>query len=192
MIELLRRLLVVRGLNYKGVTLIELVVTMAVFSIVLSIAAYSFKDVLWRNQVNVATNEFVTALNFARSEAVTRGQVVTVCRSLDANQADIPATPVPSCDAVGVAGWETGYIVFVDANGDGIRAANDDDLLRVFAGARGGVTMMGNVLNVANNIRYAATGFSPVNAPGTVTIGNTTKTISVVLSSNGRVRTETP
>jgi type IV fimbrial biogenesis protein FimT len=191
MIELLRRLLVVRGLNYKGVTLIELVVTMAVFSIVLSIAAYSFKDVLWKNQVNVASNEFVTALNFARSEAVTRGQVVTVCRSLNANLADTPATPEPSCTTALGSGWETGYIVFVDANGDGTRAANDD-LLRVFAGARGGVTMTGNVLNVANNICYAATGFSLGNTPGTVTIGNATRTISVVLSSNGRVRTETP
>ena len=185
MIELLRRLLVVRGLSCKGVTLIELVVTMAVFSIVLGIAAFSFKDVLWRNQVNVAVDEFVTTLNFARSEAVTRGQVVTACRSLNAASADNPATPVPSCDTIGGTGWETGYIVFVDADGDGLRDLNEE-MLRVGTGPGGGVTMAGN-----SPIRYAATGFSPVAVGGTVTVANASKTLYVILSNNGRVRTGT-
>lgn len=176
-----------RRLNDQGVTLIELVATMAVFSIVLSIAAYSFKDVLWRNQVNVAASEFVTALSYARSEAVTRGQAVTVCRSSNVTLEDNPATPVPSCTNAGGTGWETGYIVFVDADGDGIRDAAED-LLRVAAGQRGGVTMTGNV-NVASRILYRATGFSPGGA-GTVTIANATKSIRVVLSNNGRVRAE--
>jgi type IV fimbrial biogenesis protein FimT len=172
-----------RRLNDNGVTLIELVVTMTVFSIVLAIAAFSFKDVLWRNQVNVATNEFVTALNFARSEAVTRGRTVVVCRSLD------PTVANPFCSEAGGNGWETGYIAFVDTSGNGKREAGEE-LLRVFAGARGGVTMTGNVTHVANRIRYAATGFSP-GGQGTVTISNASKALYVILSDNGRVRTGT-
>jgi type IV fimbrial biogenesis protein FimT len=171
-----------RRLNDRGVTLIELVATMAVFGIVLGIAAFSFKDVLWRNQVNVAVNEFVATLNFARSEAVTRGQMVAGCRSLNANMA------VPSCDKDGETGWETGYIVFVDANGDGQRTANEE-LLRVGTGPSGGVTMTGNV-NVKDRIRYRGTGFSP-GGQGTVTVANASKTLYVILSDNGRVRTGT-
>jgi prepilin-type N-terminal cleavage/methylation domain-containing protein len=171
-----------RRLNDNGVTLIEMVVTMAVFSIVLAIAAFSFKDVLWRNQVSVAANDFVTALSFARSEAVTRGRTVVVCRSLD------PTVANPFCSAAGGKGWETGYIAFVDTSGNGTREAGED-LLRVFSGVRGDVTMTGNV-NVANRIRYAATGFSP-GGEGTVTISNASKALYVILSDNGRVRTGT-
>lgn len=180
---------VARVLDSKGVTLIELVVTMVVFGIVLAIAAYSFKDVLWRNQVNVAANELVTALNFARSEAVTRGQPVSVCRSSNVTVEDDPDTPVPSCSTTGGEGWETGYIVFIDNDGSGTRD-KDETLLRVAAGAAGNITMLGNT-NVADRIRYRSSGFSP-GGEGRVAIANAEKTIDVILSGNGRVRTKIP
>jgi type IV fimbrial biogenesis protein FimT len=171
-----RRLLMKGCRNENGFTLIEMITTIAVLGIVLTIAAFSFKDVIWRNQVNVAANEFVTILSFARSEAVTRGQVVWVCRSSDGNTCNTPA-----------GGWEAGYIVFADANGND--TCENDELLRVAAGPGGGVTMGGNG-GVANSIRYAATGFLSGGAGnGTVQIVHPSKTINVVLSRNGRVRT---
>ncbi|MBN2429426.1 MAG: GspH/FimT family pseudopilin [Deltaproteobacteria bacterium] len=173
----------------KGFTLVELIVTIAVLCIVLSIATVSFKDMLWRNQVNAAANDFVSALNFARSEAVTRGQVVTVCRSTNIISTDNPATPVPSCSTAAGTGWETGYIVFVDGDADGLREV-DDELLRVVAGPGGNVTIVGNA-TVDDNISYAATGFLQAGVGnGTVGVANGSKTINVVLSNNGRVRTE--
>jgi type IV fimbrial biogenesis protein FimT len=177
----------------KGFTLIEMLTTMAVAGIVLAIAAFSFKDVLWRNQVNTAANDFVTALNFARSEAVTRGQSVTVCRSINGTTEDDPAAavPVPSCSTAAGAGWETGYIVFVDANGNGERDTNEE-LLRVCSGPDGGVTIQAEGVKAKNRICYAATGFFPGVFNDTVKIANASKTINVVLSKNGRVRTEQP
>lgn len=173
----------------NGFTLIEVIVTVSILTIVLSIAAYTFKDVLWRNQVNAAANDFVTTLGFTRSEAVTRGQTVTLCRSVNVANDDVPATPVPSCSTTAGAGWETGYIVFVDTDADGTRDANEG-LLRVVAGPKGEVTMTGNAA-VANFIRYRSTGFFPSGvANGTVEIKTTTKTIEVILSPNGRFRTE--
>jgi len=178
-------------LSQKGFTLVELAVTIAVLCIVLSIATVSFKDMIWSNQVNTAANDFITALSFARSEAVTRGQVVTVCRSTNADIADNAATPVPSCNTDAGSGWETGYIVFIDSNGDGLRETGDE-LLRVFPGADGNVTLVGNA-NVDDNISYAGTGFFPPGVGnGTVVVRNDKRTINVVLSANGRVTSELP
>jgi len=174
--------------NQKGFTLIEILVTISVLAIVLTIAGFSFRGLLWRNQVNTATNDFVTALNFARSEAVTRGQTVTVCRSVNGTSADVPATPVPSCSTVSGAGYETGYIVFVDSDADGVRDANEA-LLRVVAGPKSAVTIIGNA-NVANRIRYQGSGFAAGVANGTVEIASSEKTLKVIISANGRVRIE--
>ena len=165
----------------KGFTLVELVVTIAVLCIVLTIATVSFKDTIWRNQVNTAANDLISAFNYARSEAVTRSVVVAACRSENVNET------VPSC-STGISGWETGYIVFVDTNGNGSRDTGED-LLRVFAGPKGNVTMIGDA-NVANNIRYAATGFLFSGGSGTVEVKNDSKTIDVVLSQNGRVASD--
>jgi len=146
-----------------GFTLVELVVTISILTIVLSIAAYTFKDVLWRNQVTAAANDFVSTLGFARSEAVTRGQTVTLCRSLNVTSDDAPSTPVPSCSTASGAGWETGYIVFVDSDADGTRDAKED-LLRVMAGPKSGVTIENEknsetVAPFKDRISYSSLGF---------------------------------
>ncbi len=96
----------------KGFTLIELMVTVAVAAILLTVGVPSFRATVENNRLTAAANELVGALNLARSEAIKRGVRVTVCKSADG------ATCTTSSD------WEKGWIVFVDLNGDGIF---DDD-----------------------------------------------------------------
>ncbi len=96
----------------KGFTLIELMVTLAVAAILLTVGVPSFRATVENNRLTTAANELVSALNLARSEAIKRGVRVTVCKSADG------ATCTTSGD------WEQGWIVFVDLNGDGIF---DDD-----------------------------------------------------------------
>lgn len=86
----------------RGFTLIELVVTLAVAAILLTLAAPSMADLLRANRLASANNGLVTALNVARAEALRRGASVTVCPS--ANQR--------SC--VGSTDWATGWVVFED------------------------------------------------------------------------------
>ncbi|WP_019568118.1 GspH/FimT family pseudopilin [Thioalkalivibrio sp. ALMg13-2] len=62
-----------------GFTLIELMVTIAVFAILASIAVPSFRFIIENNRVTTASNELTTAFNYARSEAVRRGLPVSVC-----------------------------------------------------------------------------------------------------------------
>lgn len=172
----------------RGFTLIELIVTLAIIGIVLSIAAFSFKEILFRNRVNTVTNELVSALNYARSEAVTRGQQVSVCRSANTQQPDVPGTPVPACSPGAAGGWEIGWFVFLDDDGDGVRDSNES-LLRVFNSPGGTISLAGNA-NVADNVRYLSTGFLGGVNNGTIVVSNPSKSLDVFISGTGRIRTQ--
>ncbi len=81
-----------------GFTLIELMVVIAVMSILMMIAVPSFRDASLSGQLRSSANDFVASANFARSEAIKRGNAVTVCVSTNGS----------SC---GSGGWEQGWIV---------------------------------------------------------------------------------
>lgn len=91
----------------RGFTLIELMVTLTVMAILLSIAAPSFTSLMAANRMSTQTNEFIGALNLARSEAVRRGQPVTLL-STDADN------------------YSQGWTVFPDLNGNGAATSATD------------------------------------------------------------------
>lgn len=70
--------------NAIGFTLIELMVTLTVLAILLALAIPSFAQLLAANRVSTETSELIASLNLARSEAVRRGQAVTL-RAVDAS-----------------------------------------------------------------------------------------------------------
>lgn len=63
----------------RGFSLIELMVTIAVMGIIAGIAFPSLRDLIINSRVSTQTNEFIAALNYARSEAIKRGLDVMVC-----------------------------------------------------------------------------------------------------------------
>ena len=103
-----------------GFTLIELIVTLAVFGIVISMAAPSMSGFIDSNRRAAQVNTFVSALNLARSEAVKRNNNVTVCTRNDAGTA---------CDAT--KNWDSGWLVFIDDNTRGV-IDGSDAILRVY------------------------------------------------------------
>lgn len=64
-----------------GFTLLELMITLVIMAIMLSWAVPGFQELVRQNRLTTATNELVTALNLARSEAIKRGRTVTVTPS---------------------------------------------------------------------------------------------------------------
>ncbi len=93
----------IEHMKQSGITLIELLITIVVLAIGVTLAIPSFNSLTRNNQITTASNNLVRALQLARSEAVKRSAPVTVCRSTD--QA--------SCAATGTA-WQSGWIVFVE------------------------------------------------------------------------------
>lgn len=65
----------------RGFSLLELMVTLAVAAILLVIAVPSFRDLMHRSQVSSASNELLASMAYARTEAITRGQLVSMCPS---------------------------------------------------------------------------------------------------------------
>jgi type IV fimbrial biogenesis protein FimT len=100
-------------MHAEGVTLVELMVTLAVIATVLSIGIPTFTEFLRNNRMATATNDLVSAMHLARSEALTRRLPAVVCASTNANAAE------PSCD--GAADFGAGWLVFADANGNAQR-----------------------------------------------------------------------
>lgn len=96
-----------------GFTLIELIVTMVIFSIVIAMAAPSFNGMIANNRSTSLASELTAAVNFARSEAIKRVKRVTIC----------PSSNGTSCLAS--SDWAKGWLVFVD------KAASDPAALEV-------------------------------------------------------------
>ena len=65
-------------INYKGFTLIELMIVLIIAGIAMSAAIPAFQGMIVRNRISTQTNEFLLTLNLARSEALRVGGIVTI------------------------------------------------------------------------------------------------------------------
>ena len=101
----------------RGVTLIELVFTVAIAAILMAIAVPSFQSVMNAGRLSNPANEMAATLQLARVEAFRRGERTVVCRSDNAD------TATPSCNA-GAGAWR-GWLAFVDTDGNGIVGATE-------------------------------------------------------------------
>lgn len=107
----------------RGFSLLELLVAMAVVVIIVSLALPSLTSTIQNNRVSGATNEFISAFQFARSEALKRGSPVTVCAADTSDGED-----EPEC----ADDWAAGWMVFTDTAAVGSGTPVVGELLRVW------------------------------------------------------------
>ena len=164
--------------NNTGFTILELMITLAVAAILLSLAAPSFTSIIKNNRLITEINSLSASLNLARSEAIKRSLTVTVCKSDDQDS-------TPSCSG----NWHDGWIVFEDINDTGTFESGDT-LIRVRPALTAGTTL---VFPGKNRVTYKADGFS-VGFNSTFKLCDDRGTSSakgLVVSNTGRVRTAT-
>ncbi|MDZ7748190.1 MAG: GspH/FimT family pseudopilin [Halofilum sp. (in: g-proteobacteria)] len=121
-----------------GFTIVELVVTLAVVAIVVTVAIPSFASFMRSQRATTQANDLLVSLTFARSEALKRGEPIAVCATDDANAAP------PAC--AGDDDWSDGWLVFVDddaAGTDGDFDSGSEELLRVHNALDGNTALSG-------------------------------------------------
>lgn len=168
----------------RGFTLVELMITLAVAAILLTMAVPSFRTTIQNNRLITEANDFVTALHLARSEAIKRRARVTLCKSADG----------AACTATG--GWEQGWIAYVDSNNNGSRDAIEE-ILRVHGAADGSITFRGNAGVANNSISYLASGMTSLPDPGVLVlcdtrgIGDFARSVQIAIAGRVSARSAT-
>ena len=116
-----------------GFTLLELMTALTVGAILVGLAVPAFNNIMRTNQIAAQSNEVISALALARSEAIKRGVRVSVC------PVDKPNDPAPECKA----NWNTGWIMFADDFGAAGTLDPSDTVIQVFPGVDNGVDLAG-------------------------------------------------
>ena len=117
-------------------TLIELLVTMAIVAILLGVGIPNFQSVSNSIRMKSEMFSFLSDINYARSEAIKRGQSVWICSSPDGL----------SCSDVGsgTSVWTAGRLIYVDTTNTGlVQTPPTTSILRVAPALSHGDTFTG-------------------------------------------------
>ncbi|WP_339723735.1 GspH/FimT family pseudopilin [uncultured Paraglaciecola sp.] len=123
----------------KGVTLVELMVTVSIVAIILAFVAPSIQSILIKNRIVAEINEISSIIQYARHHAIDEQTQIVVCPSADYS--------VCSED------WNNPKIVFIDDDEDDIRGADEELLASV--SATSATTLMTNTTDI---IKFSETG----------------------------------
>ncbi len=141
----------------RGFTLIELLTAIVLTALLLTLATPSLRTFIQNRRITTATNDLIAAIYLARTEAMTRGASVTLCRTGDPNDlADGDADDDPTCQANVYPGgatnatkdWSPGWLMYALPVGD-MSAPRDydkttDTLVAVGTPAPEGVSITAN------------------------------------------------
>lgn len=107
----------------QGLTLVELMVTIAIAGILLAIALFDTSQMSAQEKASNFSNEFKRVAKLARANAVTTGDPVVMC-----------PVSTPGSDGGCLGDWNSGTIVaFADIDNNGSFSAATDVLLRALS-----------------------------------------------------------
>ena len=96
----------------QGLSLVELMITLGVATILMSVAVPSFRTISMNSKQASTVNELVAGMHLARNTAITLNARVGMCASGNGQ----------SCQVVG---WNEGWIAFHDVNNDQVRSFDE-------------------------------------------------------------------
>jgi len=177
-------------IRQSGLTLVELMVTLAVLAILLSIAVPSFQSTIAASQLTSATNDLVASLSQARMEALRQGKRITVCMSGNGTQCATSST------------WMQGWISFTDTTRSGTTANvdNGETILGTNDARPAGISIAGSG-NTAQYVSFGPDGRSwtmgSAAQTGTIRVCSTSSHLSddkrardLVLTASGKITME--
>lgn len=148
----------------SGFSIIELMVTLSVAGILLSVAVPSFTRLAVDNRLTTQSNDVVAALNLARSEAIKRNTSVSFCRAASETAVDCALATGP---------W-TDWIVTTGNGGNVLRRG----VVNTFGG---GISMQSTL--TGDQVTYRPEGLAYTNG---VIVADHTITVCAPRNSSGR------
>ena len=111
--------------GFRGYSLLELVMTLGLATIVLTLGVPSFGNILANQRLMSATNTLFHDVHLARKESIVRRRVVTLCPTLDGEICE------PGVD------WSAGWMMFVNLDRDWPAVRDSDEpVLRRYQASR--------------------------------------------------------
>lgn len=179
----------------RGFTLVELMVVVGLIALVMTQGIPWLESTTLNSRRAAQINAFVADLNAARGLAVAGDDVtfgvhginpctgceVSLCKTEDG----------ATCSTSSSVYWENGWLLFWDADGDGVVDTVDNDrLIAVRPALTGGNTLRGNLL-VRHRVTYTTSGFTSNNESlaWCDKRGFGDQARAIVIASTGRVRT---
>lgn len=162
-----------QGSQQRGITLIEQVMVVSITAVLISVATPGLYRLLKSNEVRVAQNEVIAALEYARSTAVNSGKRTIFC----------PSTDHANCAST--SQWEGGWLIALDADHD-----NQPDGRPKYTGVGHGKQLHIRSSTGRRIVRYQPDG-SAGGSNLTLLVcqhGGPNPALSVVVSNSGRVR----
>lgn len=166
-----------------GWSLIELMVTLAVLAVLLGIAVPAYLGFVAQQRITSKTNEFVSSVQYARTEAIRRNRTISICSPNENN----------GCEATN--NWSKWVVVDLGADGGILRTHVGD----VGVGLK--VTMAANGGLVQNIIQFDAMGSLTSAAIGEIRVrlcfdgvgvNDSNRARDVIINTSGRPRIERP
>jgi len=115
----------------RGFTLLEMLVVLALVAAGMLATHSWLLPTLQKNRLQGAATQLLRALNLARSEAILRGEPVSLCPSR------MHETGLPVCEG----SYEQGWMLFTNPDRNGEFDSTSDEILQVYAPLRRGVTL---------------------------------------------------
>jgi type IV fimbrial biogenesis protein FimT len=157
-----------------GFNLLELLLVLFLVSVLLSWAFPQLRALIQSTARSMAAEQLLESLYYARSEAMTKHCVVTICKSKDKVR----------CGGQ----WQDGWIVFVDRHGDG-QVHQGDLILKVFSGLMHHQTLQWQGARSNDYLQFDLNG-AALGQNGHFTFLDSNRKIkeSIIVSQTGRVR----
>lgn len=159
-----------------GFTIIELMVTLSIVAILVGLAAPSLRDTIMNIRITGQTNDLMSDLALARSEAAKRNVPVVVCTSSNGT----------TCSATA---WNLGWLVYPDLDVSGTQQVATEKALKTRATLEGQNSLALTCAPTTNSITYRPTGTS--GSPSAIfTLCDTRTTVNagrtIAINSTGR------